>query len=201
MRCKPMRAFLLLPTTKRPRGFMSAFSGLQMEICWPPMVTYRWEMLEGVLVIIFQPSSALPHHRPQLHEQPPNQNHTVMSLIVRFTAALWAALTNINADHQQSKLRLINNLLPHSRHCNINVALWHSSLRHTHNPPHCTRERGKKNVTLLLKKKMKGARAQAQQPSPRLPRLPVSPSFAWAQAQQPSPLFVWYCVSPYTVVP
>ena len=115
-----------------------------------------------------------------------------MSLIVRFTAALWAALTNINADHRQSKLRLINNLLPHSRHCNINVAPWHSSLRHTQNPPHCTRERGKKkekikkNVSLLLEKKMRGARAQAQQPSPRLPRLPVSPSFAWAQAQQPA---------------
>ena len=32
-------------------------------------------------------------------------------------------------------------------------------------------------------KKMRGVRAQAQQPSPRLPRLPVSPSLAGAQAQ------------------
>ena len=79
-----------------------------------------------------------------------------MSLIVRFTAALWAALTNINADHRQSKLRLINNLLPHSRYCNINVAPWHSSLRHTqHSTPLYTRKRQKKkSVSPLLEKKI-----------------------------------------------
>ena len=80
-----------------------------------------------------------------------------MSLIVRVTAALWAALTNINADHRQSKLQLINNLLPHSRHCNINVAPWHSSLRHTqHSTPLYTRKRQKKMSRCCLKKKWWG---------------------------------------------
>ena len=40
-----------------------------------------------------------------------------------------------------------------------------------------------KKSCCCFKKKMRGVRAQAQQPSPRLPRLPVSPSLAGAQAQ------------------
>ena len=46
-----------------------------------------------------------------------------------------------------------------------------------------TKKNQKNKIVLLLEKKMRGVRAQAQQPSPRLPRLPVSPSLAGAQAQ------------------
>ena len=142
-----------------------------------------------------QPRTAPSHTTAHSYtSSPQTKNHTVMSLIVRFTAALWAALTNINADHQQSKLRLINNLLPHSVIATsmLPPGTAACSTPTTHPIVHEKEKKRyiykKKNVTLLLTKKKKKARAQAQQPSPRLPHLPVSPSFAWAQAQHP--LFV-----------
>ena len=124
-----------------------------------------------------------------------------MSLIVRFTAALWAALTNINADHRQSKLRLINNLLPFTSLQHQCCPLAQQLAAHPKPTPLYTRKRQKKKVvTLLLKKKNEGSEGSGTTAHPRLSRLPVSSSFAWAQAQQPSPLFAWYSVSPYTVV-
>ena len=79
-----------------------------------------------------------------------------MSLIVRFTAALWAALTNINADHRQSKLRLINNLLPFTSLQHQCCPLAQQPAAHPKPTPLYTRKRQKKTKKLsrcCLKKK------------------------------------------------
>ena len=133
-----------------------------------------------------------------------------MSLIARFTAALWAARTDLKIYHQQRTLWLIHNLLPHLCPCNTNLPSGTTAcgIPTFHPIAHEKERRKKKNRPAVAKKKKrkkmmmkmmrrveKGMEAQAQQPNPRRPRTPVSPSQLWLRHNSPAHP-VWYSVSP-----
>ena len=110
-----------------------------------------------------------------------------MSLIARFTAALWAARTDLKIYHQQRSLTTCPTYVPATHIC----PLAQQPAAYPPSTPLLTRKRKKKKVRPAVakkKKKMmmkmmrrveKGVEAHAQQPNPRRPRPPVSPSQLW----------------------
>ena len=95
-----------------------------------------------------------------------------MSLTVKLTAALWAALTDINADHRQSKLQYPTTSF-HDQVIATSMLPPDTAACGTPNSHPIVHEKEEKKIWPCCSKKkkmmlMREAKAQAQQPSPRL---------------------------------